>query len=272
MTIKTVISVCRAKDMNVWKVAASAIVENIIAKQYHVIVPNDEVIEFKRITPNYYNILSEFEYLDSTSMRTKEALRGVSGWYKQQLIKLRALEFTSHGDVALIWDADTVPIKTLTFTGPDVVNVYRGDEFHAPYFETIKRVLALEKTNNYSFVAQCLPCKGSWFKAFCDHIEASHGMNWTEAIVRAIDFQKPLQFSEYETLGTFISSRFNDEINVLPNRWQRYGNGLIGGISNLKYAAPFLSACYDYVSFETWDKPFSRIPGYRFLKYFEGIS
>jgi hypothetical protein len=90
---------------------------------------------------------------------------------------------------------------------------------------------------------------------FCQHVEEKSNLRWGDAILKAIDFSKPNSFSEYETLGTFIFSRYKEMVELNERSWQRHGNSLIGSIELLdtRYANKVL-ADFDYVSFEKWDR------------------
>ena len=69
----------------------------------------------------------------------------------------------------------------------------------------------------------------------------SNGTNWDQSIINSIDFREESGFSEFETLGTFIEANFINEIQISNQKWTRYGNSLIGSISNLKFFSKLLS-------------------------------
>ena len=259
MRFDKVISVCEKKDIEVWKVASEQLIKKIKSKKYIVIVPQSEIRLFRSASPSEYEVVDENKYTTNFLHRLeihKKSSKSNIGWYIQQFIKLSALSEFGEDEIALIWDADTVPLKNIEFEKDGKIVFYKGKEYHKPYFETIKKILNLEKQNNYSYIAQCMPCKGKWIKSLIETIEAS-GNEWQEAIINSIDFSQASSFSEYETLGTFIEHNFIDEIKITDQTWQRYGNGLIGGPANLRYFSKILSRKYDFVSFEKWDKPYS---------------
>lgn len=268
MILENVISVCSGADIHTWKEAAPRIIKYISSNSYTVIAPNLDAKEFSKCTPSEFNIIPEEEYLTPVFSKLlyqkSEASRSGTarlGWYLQQFLKLLALEKTSDTEVSLIWDADTVPLKNLTFQKDGKILFYRGDEFHYPYFKTIDTLLGLKKTNSFSFIAQCLPCKGSWLRSLQKTIEIKTQKNWADSILEAIDFNETSGFSEYETVGTFIEKNYPNEISILGNRWSRYGNGLIGSVNNLWMTEGLLKKRYDFISFEKWNEPYSRYPG-----------
>lgn len=268
MIFDKVISTCSSKDLEVWRVSSPKIIEKIKSKKYIVIVPQSEISLFQSASPSQYEVVDENKYtknflyrLESNEKISKSSI----SWYIQQFLKLSALSEIDEDEIALIWDADTVPLKEIEFEKNGRIIFYKGHEYHKPYFETIKKLLNCGKQNNYSYIAQCIPCKGRWIKSLIEKFE-KNGAQWEQAIINSIDFSQKSSFSEYETLGTFIENNFFDEIQITDQRWQRYGNGIIGAPSNLRYFSKILSTRYDFVSFEAWDNPYSY-----YKKYFKSI-
>lgn len=257
--IDKVISVCSRKDAEVWEVSHKKILHNIAAKQYAVIVPEHEVAFFQSITDKHFNVVSETiysKYLKNLKRRLPQSQMHQYGWYLQQIIKLAAIKEMSGDEVALIWDADTIPTQPLNFLGKDnLLRYYQGTEHHEPYFECIKRITGLKKIVGFSFIAQCFAIKAQWFHEFCTNIEAKHGMGWDEAILNQIDFSEDNGFSEYETLGTYISHHYSDQVEYSTRPWYRLGNSLIGHPAFLDtYLSKSHPSKYDFISFEKWDR------------------
>jgi hypothetical protein len=265
MVIKNTISTCCAKDIVAWKAASREMLRRIKSINYTVIVPQQDYHLFLGSTPSQFQVIPEEDLVSREFIRQLRAKTVVSchgapsyGWYLHQFLKLSALEKISPSEIGLIWDADTIPLRPLIFEQNNKLIYYKGFECHEPYFKVIRDLLDLEKINNFSFIAQCFPCKGRWLKDFINHVEQRSGKNWKYAILDCIDFDEQSGFSEYETLGTFIYKSYPDQISVINNSWCRRGNGLIGGIENLKFFGPFLKFKYDFISFEDWDRPYSR--------------
>ena len=260
MMFDEIISLCCMEDANTWKIASSEIVKKIPAKKYTVIVPDESVQYFQSISDGQYQVEPESLYSNNYKHKLLAAIspevKTQHHWYLQQLIKLSALEMRPANQNILIWDGDTVPLKTLNFfSASGNLRYYLGVEKHTPYFDTIERLLGIAKQTPLSFIAQNFPINTSWFRDFCQHIENKSNLCWSDAILKAIDFSKPNSFSEYETLGTFIFSRYKDQVELNERSWQRHGNSLIGSIEllNTRRADKVLSD-FDYVSFEKWDR------------------
>lgn len=264
------ISVCSRKDIDVWRVASRSVLKYIDSKSYVVIVPDADVDIFVAGTPPRFNVVGESKYSGGLGEALKKHLpagqQGRFGWYLQQFIKLAALKNTADSDFALIWDADTVPLRCLRFDDPKTAKVryYKGRESHDPYFDLIYRLLGMRKAVAYSFVAQCFPIKGIWAREFFELVERRHGKNWADAIVGLINFNEPSGFSEYETLGAFVSNVHREEIVATRRLWLRAGNGTIGTVDNVgRFPYSLLLKPFDFASFETWDAPYGtyrRIP------------
>lgn len=257
MKFENVITPCHSKDIKVWKVASKNIIKFIDSENYTVIVPKKDLSLFKKNSPSEYKILSEEIYtpkfinnLLDKSIKSKTKV----SWYIQQFLKFSALEEISDDKFALIWDADTVPLKKLTFEKNNKIAFYKGYEFHKPYFDHINNLLGLKKNNNFSYIAQCMPVKGKWFKEFIKSIENKNHKNWQNAMIQTINFEELNAFSEYEMIGTFVEKNFSNEIEILDNNWHRYGKSIIGSVNNLKYFDKLLALRYDFISFEHWDK------------------
>jgi hypothetical protein len=258
--IDQIICVCCARDAPVWKIASMYITKNIDSVQYKVIVPDNEVELFKKISSKPFEVLGESVYTKRFANEIKKRLlnkiSSQFGWYLQQFIKLAAVAGCKSDEVVLIWDADTVPLKKLVFINEQGrLNYYQGTEHHQPYFETIERLLGLSKKVNFSFIAQCFAIKAEWIQELFDDIEKKHGQSWELALLDAINFEEGNSFSEYETLGTFVSEYHASEINYIQSEWLRLGNSTIG---HPAFLSPDLIDKklyqYDFVSFEKWDK------------------
>lgn len=261
--IARVISVCSAKDLDTWIDAGKRIVQFIDANEYLIIVPDHEVGLFEKISGPPYRIVPESTYVGDLKDRLKNLLPPENqdriGWYLQQFIKITAAkDQTLNGnleDVVLIWDADTIPLKRLDFINKSGKLIYyQGAEQHTPYFEFIGRAFGLKRENEFSFIAQCFPAKIAWIQEFCQQLESSAGVGWIEAVLMYLDHTQRAGFSEYESLGTFIWSRYRNEVVSISNLWERNGQKLLGKPSQLNEVEWLgLSLAYDYISFEAWD-------------------
>lgn len=259
-TLAEVISVCSAKDINVWTVASKHVVEFIKAERYTVIVPDRELELFLSVTSAPYQVKPESQFVGNAKERIIQKLDSNNqdrvGWYLQQFVKIAAVLENDPASTVLIWDADTVPLKSLEFVNPQGKLIYyQGEEYRKSYFDFIELALGLQRTQTFSFIAQSLITKVSWAKELFDSLESSIKMPWIDAILFHLNAAEPAGFAEFETLGTWIWHHHRDEIVISDRSWYRNGQSLVGNPINLsKSAWKGLAKSYDFISFEAWDK------------------
>ena len=118
-SVGRVVCVCHQEDIETWRGAAPRIVSHIRSRRYVLLVPDAEVQLFRSVSPSAFEVIAESTYgrlfLDELVERMPGSLIRRRGWYVQQLLKLCALEDLEPDDVGVIWDADTVPLKQLSF-------------------------------------------------------------------------------------------------------------------------------------------------------------
>lgn len=240
-------------------IASQQIIKYIDSEKYEVIVPDSEVDLFKRISHQDYTVVKESQYVGGLKeLLTKKIPidnHAKIGWYLQQFIKIKAAITNCEDDYVLIWDADTVPLKEISFINSDKKLIYyKGEENHEPYFILIKKLLGLNKVVDFSFIAQCFPIKTQWLNQFFQLI-SNGNEEWDSKLIQQIDFSQKSGFSEYETLGAYFYHTFKNHMLISERPWLRLGNTKIGSIRNLnkKWAQKLVNQ-YDYVSFENWDK------------------
>jgi hypothetical protein len=262
LRINALCTVCSIQDLKTWQTTSLFLLKYLECDSYTLIVPKEDISTFIKKTPSEFTVLPEEDFVGDLGMQLRIRHKGLNirtGWYLQQFIKLSFLyrERFSEGS-SLIWDADTAPLKKINFFDNGKVFFYSSSEYHEPYFETIYMLLQLRKEIIPSFVAQCMACPNLWTLDFFNHLENSYEKDWIEIISESVNFKEESSFSEYETLGTYFYSKFSKQMLFKSStNWQRHGNGLIGRPYNLKFISWLLSAKYDFIAFEKWDKSFS---------------
>ena len=258
------VSVAHEKTLPVLEAGQGAILSLVPATTYTVIVPDKQVEQFRNALNPEFAIHPEGAYIDDLRPRLASRFTGSPeglGWYLQQFIKMAAIhQFAPLGNV-LIWDADTIPLRKLGFfSRSGRPSYFISSENHAEYFASISRALGLEKKDNFSFIAQCFPITSAHAYAFFTELSQSSASNWWAPLIDSIDFTRPNAFSEYETLGTFISHRFPRDLRLQRGIWVRNGWALFSGPKESTnrifrvLAAPGISYC----SFEQHQVP--RVP------------
>ena len=251
------ITVANATTLPVLKHGCAMILASISANTYRVIVPEAEVPIFRDSLNSHFIVESEDEYLADLRGYISRKLPETSprfGWYLQQFIKLSAVHRHSSSANVLIWDADTIPLRKLTFfSRSGAPKYFISNESHAPYFRSIERAMGLGSTAPYSFVAQCFPITSRHASAFFSQLSELGGGDWWTPLLESIDFSEDAGFSEYEMLGTFIYNQFPNEFGTQHRTWLRNGWMLFEEIEATgNPVRRFLwSKQFAYISFET---------------------
>jgi hypothetical protein len=273
-----VIVVSRARDLGVNRISIPEIMTHIRASNYSIFVPNCELPLFKASLPGEVDVLAEESLLgDWTTKRIAGALPapvdGRAGWYLQQFLKIEAVRQLPALSEALIWDGDTVPLRPMNFKDSSGrVGFYVGREHHEPYFDTTRSLLRLGRAIPHSFVAQCMYVRVHWICALLAAIEDRSSSGWIEAILRSISGKFPSEFSEYETIGTFVANRWQSEMYLNHRPWFRWGMSHFGGVDRITAAGlRRLGRSYDYVALESWDKGFPALVRSRKTRLFDLI-
>ena len=92
----------------------------------------------------------------------------------------------------LIWDADTIPIKSIQLFKNNHPFFDMKTEHHIPYFQTIKRLLPDLKFSNKSYISEHQMIKTEYMKNLLDEIENNSelkGKLFWEKILMAINLR-----------------------------------------------------------------------------------
>ena len=182
------------------------------------------------------------------------------GWYYQQFLKMGfAMSRYCETDYYLSWDSDTIPLKEIEFFNKDNHPYFTmKSEFHKPYFDTMQRVLSINKTNPSSYIAEHMMFNKHVMEEMIAKIEDSNvnGKVWFEKILNSLEPEmvSTFSFSEFETYGTYCNL-FHPELYV-----ERHLNGLRrGGLIQGRFVSErilnSLSEEFDIASFEIYDRP-----------------
>lgn len=258
--INTLITTCYAGHYSLFEYNASAIRECIDAKTYILCVPREHINQFKRFKDHGFEVLTDEEVISSNKYLEKcNLLKQLSGWHKQQFIKLILSTSVNNSEKFLIWDSDTVPLKKLTFAEDKCIYFYKS------YFEKENKYMHLNATllgnsnvRDFSYISQNMCGRGRWMHELKEHIEQKFACDWLEKIHRTIT--TTIDLSEYELMGDFFSMKFSNEFIPNEKKWLRDGSRLFGNnYQNFQdsIACKILAKKYDYVAFENWQNEVS---------------
>lgn len=264
--IDHVISVCEAKDLGTWKLAAVRVLRHIRATSYELICPDAQVQAFRDATPVGWQITGESAYSANCSQEMIHRIalganRNRVNWIFQQFLKINAAKARDEDDIVLIWDADTIPLRELEFIDPSDGKLlcYHSREVHQPYFDSMQKLLGFGKACEPSFIAQCLPVRAGWVTEMVCEIEDRFSVPYPEAVMSVLPGISGSEFSEYETIGTWAWVKRPGEIALRDrNRWMRRGSSFFGtspGALRAKLLLAVMSWHFDFVAIENWKTP-----------------
>lgn len=268
--VRRVISVCEVRDIGVWRIASRRIVQHITAASYQLICPDAQIAEFEAATAAGWEITGESRFSGNCQLgmiRGKVLGENISRehWLFQQFIKINAIAGSELGDrdIVVIWDADTVPLRRIEFVDSSTgrLRFYHGRERHCPYFETIEALFGFGRQTDVSFIAQCMPVRVGRVREMLRRIEDRFPMPYAEAVLSCLPGKSGSEFSEYETIGSWLHKHHRDEMEFRQkNRWLRSGSSIFGTrLSGWMAKGLFclLAARYDFVAIEKWRRPMS---------------
>lgn len=180
-------------------------------------------------------------------------------WYQQQFLKM-AYSRICKNEYYLIWDADTIPIKSIQLFKNNHPFFDMKTEHHIPYFQTMKRLLPDLKFSNKSYISEHQMIKTEYMKNLLDEIENNSelkGKLFWEKILMAINLRdlNYSGFSEYETYGSFVDTRYPN-FYVHRNWFSiRHGSTFFNNSNNLnKNDIIWLSKDFHAITFEKYNR------------------
>ena len=137
------------------------------------------------------------------------------GWFFQQLIKFSGDNLAKTDDF-LIFDADHILLKPHKFVENGKYIFYMTDEFHEPYFATIKKLLGetyTKKVKN-SFISDKMVLNKKILNEMKTDIAKRSKFPWIKSIVKSYPKGEFSGFSEFETYGTYIFDNYSDLVET----------------------------------------------------------
>jgi hypothetical protein len=220
------------------------------------------------------HLVDEDEVIEGASLGTiRDALSSRNGtgaragWYFQQFLKMAMCARPDMAEYCLIWDSDTVALRPLSFfdeKGRVLVNP--KTEHHRPYFETIRKLLGIERQVNFSFITEHLMVSPAHMRELIAELsgDSSQPGAWVWHILDAIPDRDlgGSAFSEYETYGNFMAMRYpgiicSRKLKTTRSAGLRFGDAAMENIHYLMWAG------YSVATFETNPRPRIVIALYR---------
>lgn len=179
------------------------------------------------------------------------------GWYLQQFLKMGFALSTYATAEYLIWDSDTIPLRSIQFKEGHRYMLTVKSEHHIPYFETMQNLLGFGRLNDRSFIAEHMPINVSVMKDLISVIAQSSipGNWWFEKIINATSGRDEQAFSEFETYGNFLLKNYSEQIVQRPLNTMRTAGMLFGRGVTKSQLSLLAKMEYDTASFELRDIP-----------------
>lgn len=176
----------------------------------------------------------------------------MTGWYFQQFLKIGFARSPYAKDYYLVWDSDTIPLQDLSFFEEDTILYNTKKECHLPYFDTIKKLLGIERQVPYSFISEHMMIKTSIMNEMIGLISQKN--DWWEVILRHCDLSNRQAFSEFETYGTYCIVNYPELYKPRQLMTLRCGGKLFGRQVTMK-ELELLKLDFDTASFERGQYP-----------------
>ena len=200
-----------------------------------------------------------------------------AGWYYQQFLKLGFSFHPSAQENFLIWDADTIPLRPLSFTKKNRILFTVGNEYFPQYFRLIPLLLGFESPLKVSTIAQhSVFNRDEVREMLAKMCPETIEVEWPNKILAICEQSRLSFFSEYEIYAAYSFNQHPDRSMLIERKWFRNG-AAVAGYPPSRASLKILGVFFDFCSFELWDqttirkakgwiKLFLQLSGYRFGK------
>lgn len=258
-----VVMACISRDIPILRYAAENLQKYLPVKEIIVLVPDKQVNTFRRALSNCADtvrIISEDDFIPGVKIRNVREMPGplynkkIVGWYFQQMLKLHYCFYDTDDDYYLIWDSDTVPLRSMDFFDENGrMMLCTADEYNEPYFITYKNIFREEPHRDFSFIAQHMIIQKSVAREMIYRIRwwENDISTWPAKLVKSIPGNiDGMLFSEYETYGHYIKNHYPERVSFISRKWYRDGARDTGGWSPGRAKLEEYSRNYEFVAFE----------------------
>lgn len=254
-----VVVAIKSSDWNTAKLNFKYIRKNLKPKRI-VVISSKQLRSYLRPEDNVVFIDEDRLYEGMSFRSVKEFFENhnlpvsLTGWFLQQFLKL-AYAFICEDDYYLTWDADTIPLNPVSMLSEATGKPYfdMKPEYVETYFDTIQKLLQLEKVEDESFISEHMLFQAKVVKELLHKIEQNDavlGNKFFEKILYASDFSRQGNvFSEFETYGTFCSYYYPDLYEKHHLNSFRGGKMFLGENPS-EEVLDWVSKCKDLISFE----------------------
>lgn len=261
-----IVTACRSADLPILRLACEGLRRFAPPGKLYVITAGTNLAKFGKVLPAAVEVLDEDTVIPDMKLADlpQLSLPGFpqgAGWYFQQLLKLGFAFREPRDDYYLIWDADTVLLRSLRFFDDrDRMLLTVADENHRPYFDTYRHLLKEEPNRDCSFIAQHMVAHKPAVREMLNQIDRNFPGNesWAWKIMRNLRGTSTNLFSEYEMLGNFVKNHYPESVATRELHWLRDGSRRVRGVPAADDLAR-LAKQYDFVAFESGQRGLRRL-------------
>jgi hypothetical protein len=284
-----VVTACRLKDLGTLQLALPRLQRFLPHKRIVVFTAKKNIKHFNSELGNMVECIDEdsvFTDMKLIDLRNGSRLPGFpqgAGWYFQQFLKFGYPQICPEVERYLIWDADTVPLRSFDVFGPhgeallapatmkasqppQGVNIdsstakrmQDATRTHHSYFENFNYLLGENIKPTQSFISQHMPSHVPTLRALIEKIEARFigPESWPWKVIKNLRGGNGNLFSEYEFYAHFALLHYPSFHRIRSLSWSRAGrlSSWRSSEAQLQEWAKHL----DYVALERWASPLRR--------------
>jgi len=178
--------------------AIQSLIKNFLPRNVYVIASCDNLSLFTKLQNlRHVTVMDENSFIPGINLQAIAEFienRGQNssraGWYFQQFLKMSACFLPNISSHFLIWDADTIMLKPMSFINDrHQIMIQPSSEYHQPYFDTYYNLLGQNRSVDFSFISEHFFINTQHMKELIAAIEQSMvpGNHWVWKIMNSIE-------------------------------------------------------------------------------------
>lgn len=210
------------RDLSIAPLALASLRRHLTNRIVRTVVatPTAHVAEARRLFDDV-DVVSDEEMLPASLWRAIAQRVRVerANWVGQQFLSLVHVSARASAP-CLVWDADTVMIRSQTMLRGKEATLAISREHHPPYFELVQALLpTLPLPAHSSTVAHHMVMDPDLLRALFVEIEQDAGGEpWWSAILNRLDREEASPMSEYELYGQWVRTRCPERVRLVAFR------------------------------------------------------
>jgi len=257
MTTRCIV-MCDRVMLDIWPVAAPHILKFIRVNEYNLIVPDVEVEIFRDKTPSIYKITPESFYIKyaRTEFNFCSLLNweGVNGLLRKYLIELAALSVGRAGDVNLLWNCNSIPLREINlFDDHGRIKYYRRRHNDGGRLQSAAESSATTRIQNGTGSTQLMcnnPMRVEWARQYQNEFIKIDPTEWATAQWPVRPYSESHSSGISDSLEQFVLQNWSNAIVIREESYLSEGSKLVGralDIYNPDWAD--LASWIDFVEF-----------------------